>query len=167
MPHHVTHTLRINVPASTVWEVLGDFSSVERFSSNVASSPILPGIQTGLGTKRKCDFYDNSSVVEEIVGYEEGKRFDVVLTEYAMPLKSLHATMGVSAVNNTTSDIYMSMGYVVKFGPIGWLMGALMMRPMMKKIIKGVLQGLAYHSATGKTIAKQLPNKAEIDAIMA
>jgi hypothetical protein len=166
MSHHVEQTIRINVPASKVWEVLGDFASVEHFSTGVDRSPLLPGKTEGVGTKRICYFYDKTSVVEEITRFEDGKSFDVVLTEYSMPLKSLHATMGVRAVNNTTSDIYMSMDYVVKFGPLGWVMGALLMRPMMNKVIKGVLKGLAFHSSTGKNVATQLPDDHEMAAIL-
>jgi len=166
MTHHVEQTIRINVPASKVWEVLEDFASIENFSSNVDSSPLLPGKTKGVGTKRICHFYDKTSVVEEIIRFEDGKSFDVVLTEYSMPLKSLHATMGVRAVNNATSEIYMSMDYVVKFGPVGWVMGALLLRPMMNKIMKSVLKGLAFHSSTGKNVATKLPDNHEMDAIL-
>jgi len=166
MTHHVEQTIRINVPASKVWEVLEDFASIENFSSNVDSSPLLPGKTKGVGTKRICHFYDKTSVVEEIIRFEDGKSFDVVLTEYSMPLKSLHATMGVRAVNNATSEIYMSMDYVVKFVPVGWVMGALLLRPMMNKIMKSVLKGLAFHSSTGKNVATKLPDNHEMDAIL-
>ena len=72
MAHHVEVKMRVNIPAMKVWEVLGDFSSIERFSTAVEKSPILDGISSGLGTKRKCDFYDGSSVIEEIIDYQEG-----------------------------------------------------------------------------------------------
>ena len=166
MTHHVDQTIRINVPASKVWEVLEDFASIENFSSFVDSSPLLPGKTEGIGTKRICHFYDKTSVVEEIIRFEDGKSFDVVLTEYSMPLKSLHATMGVRAVNNATSEIYMSMDYVVKFGPVGWVMGALLMRPMMNKVLNSVLKGLAFHSSTGKNVSTKLPDDHEMDAII-
>ena len=166
MSHHVEQTIRINVPARKVWEVLGDFASVEHFSTSVDRSPLLPGKTKGVSTKRICYCYDKTSVVEEITRFEDGESFDVVLTEYSMPLKSLHATMGVRAVNNNTSDIYMSMDYVVKFGPLGWVMGALLMRPIMNKVMKGILKGLAFHSSTGKDVATQLPGDHEIAAIL-
>ena len=166
MTHHVEQSIRINVPASKVWEVLGDFASIERYSASVDRSPLLPGKTEGVGTKRICHFYNKTSVVEEITRFEDGKSFDIVLTEYSMPLKSLHATMGVRAVNNTSSEIYMSMDYVVKFGPIGWVMGALLMRPVMNKVIKGTLKGLAFHSSTGKNVVTQLPDGHEMAAII-
>ena len=41
MAHHVEDTLSVNVPAKEVWEVLEDFSSIERFASTVETSPIV------------------------------------------------------------------------------------------------------------------------------
>lgn len=157
MVQHVEYTMRVNIPAKKVWEVLEDFSSIERFSPAVKKSPIMEGKASGLGAKRHCEFYDGTSVVEEIIDYEEGKGFQVELTEYSMPLKSLTAKMKVEKVNASVSDISMSMDFVVKGGPFGWLMGFMMMRPMMKGVIKKILTGLAYHSATKKIVGQELP----------
>ena len=162
MAHHVEYKMRVNIPSKKVWEVLEDFSSVERFSDAVETSPLLDGKSSGLGTKRKCTFYDGSSIVEEIVDYEEGKSLKMEVSEYSMPLKSLHAVMKVEAVDAKTSDISMSMEYVVKGGPLGWIMGFFMMRPMMKGVIKKTLTGLAYHSATGKLLGNKLPSKEDL-----
>jgi len=96
MAHHVETTLRVNAPAEKVWETLGDFSSIERFSSKVESSPIVGEVAAGLGTKRICTFYDKSTVVEEIVGYQEGESLDIELSEFSMPLESLRAQMKVT-----------------------------------------------------------------------
>ncbi len=157
MAQHVEQKMRVNVPASKIWEVLDDFSSIERFSPTVKKSPLLDGQPSGLGTKRLCEFHDGTSVVEEIIQYDKGEGFKVELTEYALPLKSLIAEMRVKKVDSNTSEISMGMDFVVKGGPIGWLMGFFMMRPMMKGVLKKVLTGLAYHSATGKTVGKELP----------
>lgn len=162
MAQRVEVKMRVNFPAKKVWEVLGDFSSIERFSPNVKKSPILGEKSSGLGTKRKCDFYDGTSVIEEIIDYQDGKSFKVELTEFSMPLKSLYAEMKVEGVDANASDISMSMDFVVKGGPFGWLMGFFMIRPMMKGIIKKVLTGLAYNSATGKLVGEKLPSKEEL-----
>lgn len=159
MAHHVEEKMRVNIPADQIWKVLGDFSSIEKFSMNVEKSPIISDKKSGLGTVRKCDFYDKTSVIEEITEYHEGTSFKVVLSEYSMPLKSLRVEMKVEAAGANFSDISMSMDYVVKGGPLGWLMGNMMMRPMMRGIIKKTLTGLAYHSTTGKLVSNELPNK--------
>ena len=162
MAHHVEDKLRVNLPAQKVWEVLGDFSSIERFSTAVERSPILEGKRSGLGTKRKCDFYDGTSVIEEIIDYQEGKSFKIKVTEYSMPLKSLYAEMKVEGVDANASDISMSMEFVAKGGLFGWFMGYFKMRPMMQRIIKETLTGLAYNSATGKLVGNKLPSKVDL-----
>ncbi len=96
MTHHAETTIRVKAAAETVWETLQDFSSIERFSSKVDTSPVVGAKSGGLGAQRKCTFYDKSTVVEEIVEYEEGKGFRIELSGYSMPLKSLQATMEVT-----------------------------------------------------------------------
>ena len=166
MAHHVEHKIRANTSAQRVWEVLKDFGSIERSSTSVKRSPILEAIRSGVGTKRKCYFYDGKSVVEEIKEYEEGRRFKMVISEFSMPLKSMFAELKVEEVGENICDISMSMDFVVKGGPLGWLMGFLIMRPVMKiKVLRNELIGLAYHAATGKVVGDKLPPKAELDGL--
>ena len=162
MAHHVENIMRVNVPTTKIWEVLRDFSSIERFAPTIKTSPIVNDKSSGLGAKRLNTFYNGSSLIEEIVDYQEGKGFKVELTEYSLPLKSLNAEMKVEEIDANASNIYMSMDYVVKGGPAGWLMGFVMMRPMMKGIIKKTLTGLAYNSATGKLVGSKLPSTADL-----
>jgi len=110
-------------------------------------------------------FYDGSSVVEEIVDLQEGKSITMVLSEYSMPLKSAVAIMKVSPVNENTSELTLSMNFVVKAGPLGWLMGVVLMRPLMKGVFKKVLCGLAYYSATRKTVGNKLPSEDELSLV--
>jgi hypothetical protein len=168
MAHHIEHTIRIKLPASKVWEVLGDFSSIERTSHSVESSPIISEIKSGIGTKRKCHFYDKGSVVEEITSYEEGHSFGMVLSEFSMPMKSIEAGFNVEKIDENTCDVTMSMDFVVKAGPIGWVLGALLLKTVLKKkVLKSELAGLAYYSATGNPIGHDLPSKEDLVGILA
>jgi len=158
MAHHITHTIRVDASASQIWEVLGDFSSIERTSHAVESSPILTDIKQGVGTKRKCNFYDKKSVIEEIVRYEEGHSFSIVLSEFSMPMKSIEAEFSVEKITENSCDITMSMDFVVKGGLLGWVMGALLLKPVLKKkVLKNELIGLAYHTISGKLVGQTMP----------
>ena len=165
MEHHTERTMRVNVPAGKIWEVLEDFSRVEKFATTIKASPIVNDKASGLGAKRLCTFHNGSSLVEEIIDYQEGQGYKMRLSEFSLPLKSMHAEMRVKEVNENTSDIYMASDFVVKGGPLGWLMGVCLMRPMMKGAFKQLLSGLAYHSVTGKPIDKKLPSQKELDFI--
>lgn len=163
MAHHITHTIRVNVSASRIWKVLNDFSSIERTSHAVESSPILTEITKGIGTRRKCYFYDKKTVVEEIIGYKEGHGFRMVLSEFSMPMKSIEAEFTVEKVDEKSCDVSMSMDFVVKGGLLGLILGALLLKPILKKkVLKSELIGLAYHTTSGKLVGKTLPGIREL-----
>ncbi len=166
MTHHTEKALKVNVPAAKIWQVLEDFSSVERFATTIKTSPIVNDKNSGLGAKRLCTFNDGSSLVEEIIDFQEGQGFKMVLSEFSLPLKSMHSEMGVKEIDANSSVIYMSSDFVVKGGPFGWLMGYLIMRPMMKGVFRKLLSGLAYHCVTGKLIGEKLPPNEELAKII-
>jgi len=166
MPHHIELTKRVKMPADQIWEVLKDFDSIERTSHAVEKSPLLEGNESGVGTKRKCYFYDGTSVIEEITEYHEGESFKIVLSEFSMPLKSIEAQMMVKKVDNNICDISMSMDFVVKGGFIGKLLGFLILQHVLKaKVLKAELAGLAFHASTGIVIGKRLPSNVEFESI--
>lgn len=166
MAHHSENSIKVNIPADKVWQVLDDYSGIEKFAMTIKSSSSVNDIATGMGAKRKCTFNDGSSLVEEITDYQAGQGYSMDISEHSMPLKSMQATMKVTAIDENSSEIFMSADFVVKGGPFGWLMGQLLMRPVMKGIFKKVMTGLAYHSATGNIVAEKLPTREELTQII-
>lgn len=166
MAHHIENTIKVNVPATKIWQVLEDFSSVEKFATTIKASPIVNGINSGLGAKRKCTFNDGSSLVEEIIDFEAGQGYKMVLSEFSLPLKSMHSEMKVNKIDENSSEIYMSSDFVVKAGPLGWVMGHFIMRNVMKGVFRKLMSGLAYYSVTGKKVGKKLPPKEELAKII-
>ncbi|MCJ8314034.1 MAG: SRPBCC family protein [Saccharospirillaceae bacterium] len=166
MAHQVEKTIKVNVSSDKIWTVLKDFAAIENFAATITSSPIINNIESGLGAKRKCTFTDGSSLVEEIIEYNEGQGYTMLLTDYAYPLKSMVATMQVKTIDDNTSQITMKTQFVVKGGPLGWLMGVFLMKPMMSGVFKKVLSGLAYYSETGKKVDGKLPSNEELKMII-
>ncbi|WDE02461.1 SRPBCC family protein [Thalassomonas actiniarum] len=166
MSHHIEQTIKVKVPAAKIWQVMGDFSSVEKFATTIKTSPIVNGINSGLGAKRLCTFNDGSSLVEEIIEFQEGQGFRMELSEFSLPLKNMYAEMRVKEIDANSSELYMSSDFVVKAGPLGWLMGFLVMGPMMKGVFKKLMSGLAYHAVTGERIGEKLPPNEELAKIM-
>lgn len=157
MAHHTENSLKVNLPAAQIWKVLDDFASVEKFATTITSSPIVGEITQGLGAKRRCIFKDGSSLVEEIIEYQEGQGYVMAISDHSLPLKSMQAQMSVKAIDDNSSEIFMSADFVVKGGAFGWVMGSLIMRPVMKGVFKKLMTGLAYHCETGNLIGEKLP----------
>ena len=166
MAQHTENTIKVNVQASKIWEVLKDFGGVENFAVEITTSPIINNIKSGIGAKRKCTFTNGSSMVEEITEYKEGKGFKMDISEYSLPLNSMVSEIWVKEIDSKNSEIYMATDFVVKGGPLGWLMGALMMKPMMKGVFKNLMTGLAFYSVTGKRVDGKLPSKEELANIL-
>ena len=165
MTHHISKSIKVSLPAKKVWEVLNDYGGMEKFVPTVKSSPIVGDKQTGLGAKRKVTIHhDGSSLVEEIIEYDEGRGYKVEVSQQAPPIKRMQAELRVEAVDDESSEIYWGVDFEVKGGPLGWLMGNLMMKPIMKGVIAKAVDGLAYHSATGNLIDSKLPSKDEINS---
>ncbi|MCP4432857.1 MAG: SRPBCC family protein [Gammaproteobacteria bacterium] len=166
MAHHTEKTIRVNISATEIWQVLGDFSSVEKFATTIKSSPIVNDINSGVGAKRLCTFNDGSSLVEEITEFHDGQGYRMELSEFSLPLKSMHAEMSVKEIDANSSVLYMSSDFIVKGGPFGWLMGHFIMRPVMKGVFKKLLTGLAYHCETGKLVGEKLPPGEEMNNVI-
>ncbi len=166
MTHHIEQTIQANVPAAKIWQVMGDFSSVEKYATTIKTSPIINDISSGLGAKRLCTFNDGSSLVEEIIEFQEGQGFKMVLSEFSLPLKSMYAEMWVKDTDANSCELHMASDFVVKGGPLGWLMGYVVMRPMMKGVFKKLMSGLAYHAMTGERIGEKLPPNEELAKVV-
>ncbi len=166
MAQHTEKTIKVNVPAAKIWEVLKDFSGAENYSIEITTSPIINGIESGLGAKRKCSFSNGTSLVEEIIEYQEGMGYWMLLSESTMPMKYMKTAMWVKAIDSKSSEIKMQAEFGMKGGPFGWLMGAFMMGPMMKGLFNGVLTGLASYSENGKRLDGKLPSKEELAKII-
>ncbi|MCP3906626.1 MAG: hypothetical protein GY712_01220, partial [Oceanicoccus sp.] len=85
MPHHIENAIKVNVPAEIIWQVLEDFSSVENFATTIKTSPIVNDISSGLGAKRRCTFNDGSSLVEEIIDFQDRQGFTMAHSEFSLP----------------------------------------------------------------------------------
>lgn len=167
MAHHIEEKMRVNLPANTVWAVLDDFGGIERYAPTIKRSPILTDNATGLGARRKCEFYAGGSLIEEIVDYKDGRSVTLKLTEHGMPVKTMLAKMEVTSVGDETTEVSMALDYVVKGGPLGWLLGSLILGPLMKGTFKKVMTGWAYHSATGRVVDDKLPPARDLAMVIA
>ena len=150
----ISKTRSMNVASQKVWNVLKDFGGVYKFHPVVETSPLLSQRKEGVGAKRVCHFYDKSSITEEVIDWKDGKEFTVELSEGSLPIKHAEATMRVEPVGNESSRVTIEMKYVVKFGPVGWLMNKLIITGKMQALFNSVLESLEHHAKTGESIGR-------------
>lgn len=168
MAHQLSKSIKVKLPAEEVWQVLNDYSAIEKYAPTIKSSSIEGDIKAGLGAKRRVTFHhDGSSLLEEIIEFNEGQGYKMAVSELSAPMKSMQAEIGVNAVGSDSCEIYMKLDFELGAGPLGWLLGTLLMKPMMGGVMNKVMQGLAYYTATGSEIDNQLPDKKELNLVVA
>lgn len=155
MIHH-ERTLDIDATPDAVWAVIGRFMHIDEFAPMVKSVDALTDGEDGKGSKRRCNFDNGNSMVEEVIEWEPNRSYRVRSSEMEpMPLHEALAELSVVPLNNGRSKVTWSMDYRVKYGPFGWLLGQTMMKRMMGKVLDGNLKGLADKVRSNQTATQQ------------
>lgn len=151
---NVEKTVLVNAGIAQVWDIISDVGSVYKYHPLVNKSPQLSKNASGIGSKRRCEFYDGSSVVEEVVGQKEGEELTVKLSEFSLPFKSAEATMRLDKVSDKSTNVTIRMSYKMKYGIFGTILGYFVIRSVMKKVFTKVLKSMNDHATTGRLIGK-------------
>lgn len=152
--HKVTVKRKMLHNSTAVWKVLDDFGEIYKYHPDVKSSNILSQKATGTGAQRVCNFHDGTSIKETIVKYDANHGYILKLTDFSVPLKEANAHFKIESLNNNQSLLSITLVFIPKFGPLGWVMGKLMMRPMLTKALKKLGKGLDDYIRTGQFIGK-------------
>jgi ribosome-associated toxin RatA of RatAB toxin-antitoxin module len=152
--HNVTVKREINHDVESVWNVLDDFGTVHKYHPGVKTSSIIGDKQTGMGAKRVCNFYDGSSLKETIIKYTPNQGYSFRLSDFSLPLKSATSHFQLEPLDKDKSLLSVEIEFEPKFGPLGWLMAKLLMRPMLTKALNGLTKGLDDYMTSGQLVGQ-------------
>ena len=153
---HLERTFDINAAPDAVWALLGRFMHIDEFAPLVESVDALTDGEDGVGSKRRNNFADGTSIVEEVTGWEANHMYRVRLLEIATtPFHEAHAEISVEPVDGEHSTVRWSLEYRVKYGPFGWLLGQTMMKLKLGQILDANLKGLADRVENNQSTTEQ------------
>ncbi|WP_137285645.1 SRPBCC family protein [Halorussus salinisoli] len=153
--HTVSVSRTIDAPIDDVWSVLDDFGDVANYNPNIKTSGIVDGPDTGIGATRECRFYDGNRIEEQIVEYEPKEGYAVNFLDVGeFPLKTNVVEIDVESVDDSRSTVTMTANFTPKYGPVGWVMGQLVMKSKFEETFDEVLDGLATYVQTGQKVDK-------------
>lgn len=153
--HTVSAIQTIDAPVATVWNVLDDVGNVYRFHPLVESSESLSDITTGVGAKRQSNLYAGGALLEEVVEADPEHRQVVnVMDAGPFPLKEAVAIFDLEPIDENSTTVTMTMSFVPKFGPLGWLLAKLMMKNKLNAMCGDILAGLNTHIQTGEIVGQ-------------
>ena len=167
--HTVSATRTIDTPVATVWNAIDDFGNVYRFHPGVEHSERINDVATGEGAQRQCDFYDGGVIREEIVERVPERRLaQNVFDLGSLPLKEMVGVLDLEPIDENSTEVTMTMSFVPKYGPVGWLMATLMMKNQLRTLCEDILAGLDTHLQTGEIVGPDgTPETADAPSPMA
>jgi carbon monoxide dehydrogenase subunit G len=141
---HFEKTIEVDATPDAIWAVLGRFMHIDEFAPFIKTVDVLSENEDGIGAKRRCNFDNGDSVVEEVTRWEADSSYRVRLSEMSgMPVEEMFAEISVEPLDNGRGKVIWAIDYRVKFGPFGWLLGQTVMKLMMGKILNANLVALA------------------------
>ncbi len=149
--------IHIEAPKDDVWAILADLGGIQKFHPGVKKSYYTTEQLEDRGAARVCELLPMGAVEETVTEWREGEHMVLTIDplEKAPPFKQAHGRLAVQE-EGTGTRVSMTVEYTLKFGWLGKLMDALMVRPQMQKVIPSVLLGLKHYTQTGEEVTPEV-----------
>ena len=132
----------INATVEKVWNILTTPELLDKYDPTVKKTTLISPEKSGLGAKRKVEMLDGKNWFDEkIADFEPMKKLSYQLTDCTFPIKGLKHTCSFNVEGNNVK-VQQTMEYEVKFGILGKLMDAMMIRKQFDSGIKKFFGGL-------------------------
>jgi ribosome-associated toxin RatA of RatAB toxin-antitoxin module len=146
----IHNEITINAPVEKIWEALSNIELLDKYDPTVKQSKALSENKGGLNAKRKVLMHDGKNWFDEkVTVFEPNEALTYQLTECSFPIKGLTHSYKFKKIGSQTK-VNQVMQYTVKFGLLGKLMDAMMIRKQSDKGIKKFFAGLKSYVETGK-----------------
>jgi hypothetical protein len=148
---HRSSTLEIDATAEEIWAVIGRYMFIHEYAPFVKTTDALTTGDDGVGSKRRNNFENGTTMVEEAIVWTPGLQQRVKGSEFGkLPFRHVEADISLEALNNGRTKVTGSLDFLGKRGPLGWLMGHTVVKLSMGKFLKANLDGLSKRVAITK-----------------
>lgn len=141
----IQHEVFASCRPERVWALLADLEAVQRYNPGVRRAAIEGSPRTGVGARRSCDLVPRGRVVERVTHWEDGRALGLEVAESDWPIHFMRWVTRLEAHERGTR-ITQSLEYQVKFGPLGWLLDHLVMRPKLTTTLDAVFAAIVRHA---------------------
>ena len=143
------HEIRIDAPLEKTWSILTDLEAVQHYNPIVVKSRYISPNREGVGAARQCDLKPKGYVKERVIGWEPKRAITLELYEHQWPIYFMQWRNELKPDDSGTL-LTQHTEYSMKFGLLGKIMDALMMRRALYKGIAEVHANLKRFIETGK-----------------
>ena len=144
----------IDVPIERAWEILADYSNVQKIHPLVKTvDQVTSDKDRGVGAIRQCNMYDGNKAVEKIVEWDERNHSYVLkLIDSSLPMKSILVELSAAPHGYSKSKLIAEMTLKAKFGFLGKIMERLVMKPQLGNAIGNLFAGVESYDKDGMEI---------------
>ena len=135
------HEVKINAPMEKIWSILTDLEQVGNYNPLVTSVKYISSNKTGIGSSRECTFKPKGGAKERVTAIEPMKSISMEMFESDWPLKYMKWTNTLDEQNGQTIMTTVT-DFKMKFGILGSVMEALVMKPKFNKVLDELFESL-------------------------
>mmetsp|Transcript_41138 Transcript_41138/g.162469 ORF Transcript_41138/g.162469 Transcript_41138/m.162469 type:complete len:166 (-) Transcript_41138:150-647(-) len=155
----------VDLSAEKAWESMSDFSNVQHIHPLVRDVDQLTENGNGLGAARRCHFYDDGTLEEEIIEWDEqAKYYRIKVLNGNLPLNNMIMTVRVEDVNPKQSRLFATVEFDPKHAFVGQLLGRYILKPKLGEVLGNMLAGVQYYEKEGTDVPEgwKAPHKAVV-----
>jgi ligand-binding SRPBCC domain-containing protein len=140
----LNNAVHIDAPPEKVWAVLAQLEALQDYDPAISKSKLEAGETTGPGASRRCELKEGGWFRERVTVWEPQRALAFELHDCSLPVNRLrhHYTLGARGAGTVVEQ---RMDYKLKFGPLGAVLDAILVRRRWDKGIKAFLAGLKKH----------------------
>lgn len=139
-PYALSASVVIHAPPAAIWAVLADFGNVHQWAPTVKRAHLTSKAKSGIGCARNCTIGGMGHTDEVVTEWENEKALSYTVSAMG-PMAEGLSSWRLSPSSGGTK-VTTSVGYRLRWGPVGRLMHKVMMRRMLKKTLEATQEGL-------------------------
>ena len=137
----IKHDLRASCPPGPLWDLLSDIQAVATYNPGIAAARLRSAKAEGVGAERECDLVPKGKVVERVIHWEDGRAVGLEIVESDWPITFMRWVTRIDLAGGG-ARVTQKLEYKVKFGPLGMLLDALIMRRNIERAVTAALEGM-------------------------
>lgn len=144
----------IDAAPVAVWEVLSDFHGVDTWAPIITRVVDIGPTARGVGTARHCHLRRLGGIDEVVAVWEEGRRLSYRVSPLG-PIGGSQSSWEIEPLAEQSTRVKLRLDYDLRFGPLGALLHALVVRRLLVRNLPSALAALKRRVETGRTVGSR------------
>ncbi len=138
------NTVFIDAPPRRVWAALARLDALAEYDPGISKSEVRSEQREGVGAERHCDIAASGWFRERVTVWQPERELELTLYDCSLPVRQLRHHYSLTPERGGTR-VDQLQEYTLKYGPLGSLLDALVVRRKWDAGVKTFFAGLKRH----------------------